>query len=173
MGNSIRILLKHYADLHVPESVSLEHWRISPEKVKAYLKTNKWKKLVEEVSASRCRKGYCSFWRAAKTVGQWNLQARRLKRIAGRRPALTCVRIQSAEYCRRSASCSIVNRRSSHISNDMIGPFILTGAIWPRGTFVKKNLEFWANALGVAVPGARACQAKRLSWTTRIWSNGR
>ena len=48
MGNSVRILLKHYAGLHVPESMSLEHWRISPEKVKAYLKTNKWKKLVEE-----------------------------------------------------------------------------------------------------------------------------
>ena len=47
MGNSIRVLLKHYADLHVPESVSLEHWQISPERVKAYRKTNKWKKVVE------------------------------------------------------------------------------------------------------------------------------
>jgi hypothetical protein len=50
MGNSVRVLLKHYAALHVPESVSLEYWRISPEKVKAYLKTNKWKKVVEEAA---------------------------------------------------------------------------------------------------------------------------
>ena len=50
MGNSVRILLKHYAALHVPESVSLEYWRISPEKVKAYLKTYKWKKVVEEAA---------------------------------------------------------------------------------------------------------------------------
>jgi integrase len=47
MGNSIRVLLTHYADLHVPESVSLEHWQISPERVKAYRKTHKWKKVVE------------------------------------------------------------------------------------------------------------------------------
>jgi hypothetical protein len=47
MGNSIRVLLKHYADLHVPEDVSLEHWLISPRKVQAYLKTDKWRSLVE------------------------------------------------------------------------------------------------------------------------------
>jgi hypothetical protein len=47
MGNSIRVLLKHYADLHVPESVSLEHWQFFPSRVKAYRKTNKWKKVVE------------------------------------------------------------------------------------------------------------------------------
>jgi hypothetical protein len=46
-GNSIRILLKHYADLHVPESVSLEHWKISPKKVETYLKSDKWKNVVE------------------------------------------------------------------------------------------------------------------------------
>jgi len=50
MGNSIRVLLKHYANLHVPESVSLEHWQMSPERVKAYLKTNKWKKVVEKAA---------------------------------------------------------------------------------------------------------------------------
>jgi hypothetical protein len=47
MGNSIRVLLKHYADLHVPEDVSLEHWKISPAKVQAYLKTNTWRNVVE------------------------------------------------------------------------------------------------------------------------------
>jgi hypothetical protein len=50
MGNSVRILLKHYAALHVPESVSLEHWQISPEKVKAYLKTSKWKKVLQDAA---------------------------------------------------------------------------------------------------------------------------
>jgi hypothetical protein len=50
MGNSVRILLKHYAALHVPESVSLEHWQISPEKVKAYLKTSKWKKELQDAA---------------------------------------------------------------------------------------------------------------------------
>ena len=34
----------------MPESVSLEHWQISPDKVKAYLKTNKWRKVVEEAA---------------------------------------------------------------------------------------------------------------------------
>jgi integrase len=52
MGNSIRVLLKHYADLHVPESVSLEHWQISPEKVRAYMKTSKWRKVIEEAAIS-------------------------------------------------------------------------------------------------------------------------
>lgn len=50
MGNSVRILLKHYAALHVPESVSLEHWQISPEKVKAYLQTSKWKKVLQDAA---------------------------------------------------------------------------------------------------------------------------
>jgi hypothetical protein len=54
-------------------------------------------------------------------VGQWNRQARRLNRMAGRRPALTCVRIQYAEYRRRLASCSIVMRHSLLISEGMIG----------------------------------------------------
>lgn len=48
MGNSIRVLLKHYADLHVPESVSFEHWKITPEKVKAYLKTKAWDKVLRD-----------------------------------------------------------------------------------------------------------------------------
>ena len=55
-GNSIRVLLKHYADLHTPESVSLAHWQISPEKVKAYLKTNKWKKAAEEAAKATAEK---------------------------------------------------------------------------------------------------------------------
>ena len=55
-GNSIRVLLTHYADLQVPESVSLEHWQISPEKMSAYLKTNKWKKVVEGAANAAAEK---------------------------------------------------------------------------------------------------------------------
>jgi hypothetical protein len=53
MGNSIRVLLKHYADLHVPESVSLEHWEISPNKVRAYIKSKTWRDVVTAASATR------------------------------------------------------------------------------------------------------------------------
>ncbi len=53
MGNSIRVLLKHYADLHVPESVSFQHWEITPKKVKAYLNTKKWLDTVTAASKVR------------------------------------------------------------------------------------------------------------------------
>jgi len=51
-GNSVRILLKHYADLHVPESVSLKYWEITPKTVEAYRRTEKWKKLVREANSA-------------------------------------------------------------------------------------------------------------------------
>jgi integrase len=47
MGNSVRILLKHYAALDVPEAVSVEHWQLTPEKVKKRLKSDKWKQTVK------------------------------------------------------------------------------------------------------------------------------
>jgi hypothetical protein len=50
-GNSIRILLKHYADLHTPEEVSLEHWEITPEAVKKYIKTAKWDSVMRTAAA--------------------------------------------------------------------------------------------------------------------------
>jgi hypothetical protein len=53
MGNSIRVLLKHYADLHVAEPVSLEHWKITPERVRAYLKTKAWQHVVTSASEVR------------------------------------------------------------------------------------------------------------------------
>ena len=49
-GNSIRILLKHYADLHVPESVSLDYWQITPKAIEAYRKSQKWKRLLRASS---------------------------------------------------------------------------------------------------------------------------
>ena len=53
MGNSIRILLKHYADLHTPEAVSLEHWMITPGKVKVFLKTKAWQKVLRDAAAMK------------------------------------------------------------------------------------------------------------------------
>jgi integrase len=38
LGNSIRILLKHYADLKVPASVSKQHWKLTPDLAAASLK---------------------------------------------------------------------------------------------------------------------------------------
>ena len=34
-GNSVRILIRHYADLHVPESTSLGYWQITPTSITA------------------------------------------------------------------------------------------------------------------------------------------
>lgn len=50
MGNSVRILLKHYADLHTPEEVSKEYWKISPKRVEEYRKTDAWRNLLVEAS---------------------------------------------------------------------------------------------------------------------------
>ena len=52
MGNSVRILLKHYADLHTPEPVSIEHWMITPGKVELRLKSKEWPKFLKEKSAN-------------------------------------------------------------------------------------------------------------------------
>ena len=49
-GNSVRGLLKWYAALHVPDDVSLDHWKISPDRVRAYMKTDAWQSLLRNVS---------------------------------------------------------------------------------------------------------------------------
>jgi hypothetical protein len=54
-GNSVRILLKHYAALNTPEAVSLEHWKITPAKVRAHLKSDAWKKLTTAVAERQAR----------------------------------------------------------------------------------------------------------------------
>ena len=41
------MLLTHYAELHTPPEVSMGHWKISPKMVRAYIKTDKWKQVVE------------------------------------------------------------------------------------------------------------------------------
>ena len=41
-GNSIRVLLRHYAALHVPEKTSQEYWQITPASVRAWMKTKEW-----------------------------------------------------------------------------------------------------------------------------------
>jgi integrase len=46
-GNSVRILLKHYAGLHVPEAVSLAHWEITPDKVRQFMKSAQWENVLK------------------------------------------------------------------------------------------------------------------------------
>ncbi|MGD0813499.1 MAG: hypothetical protein ABSA83_07840 [Verrucomicrobiota bacterium] len=48
LGNSVRTLLKDYADLLVPKSVSLDHWQITPERLEEYMKTREWKRVLRE-----------------------------------------------------------------------------------------------------------------------------
>ncbi len=49
-GNSIRILMKHYAGLHVPEASSLEYWKITPDRVRQYLQSTTWQRLIEKTT---------------------------------------------------------------------------------------------------------------------------
>jgi hypothetical protein len=56
MGNSVRILLKHYAGLHVPDEVSLEHWKITPKSVEKYMQTAKWKKVLKDAAEANEKK---------------------------------------------------------------------------------------------------------------------
>lgn len=50
MGNSVRILLKHYAKLHTPDAVSEEYYTIDPDRVQAYIKTPAWKAVLDAAS---------------------------------------------------------------------------------------------------------------------------
>ena len=55
-GNSIRVLLKHYAALHTPEAVSLDYWRITPDRVREYMGTDAWQKLLVTASKGRAER---------------------------------------------------------------------------------------------------------------------
>jgi hypothetical protein len=56
MGNSVRILLRAYAELRTPEAVSLEHWMITPGKVKEYMKSRAWGTVLREAAEKAERK---------------------------------------------------------------------------------------------------------------------
>jgi hypothetical protein len=45
-GNSVRVLLEHYAALRVSEDVSREYWKITPDAVRRYMKTKAWKQVL-------------------------------------------------------------------------------------------------------------------------------
>ena len=47
MGHSVRVLLKHYAQLQTPSEVSRGHWQITPKMVEKHLKSDAWKKILE------------------------------------------------------------------------------------------------------------------------------
>ena len=53
MGNSVRVLLEHYAALHVSESTSLDYWNITPQRVKSYMKTKEWKELLRKAVVAK------------------------------------------------------------------------------------------------------------------------
>jgi len=53
MGNSVRVLLKHYADLHVTPEESKEFWSITPEKVEKFRKTKEWEAVKKLFRFSR------------------------------------------------------------------------------------------------------------------------
>ena len=55
MGNSVRILLQHYAKLHVPPEQSKEYWAITPDRVQKYMKTEAWKQLLIRVAEDRAK----------------------------------------------------------------------------------------------------------------------
>jgi integrase len=46
MGNSVRILLKHYAALKTPALVSRAYWAITTDSMHEYMKTDAWKQLL-------------------------------------------------------------------------------------------------------------------------------
>jgi hypothetical protein len=52
LGNSIRTLLKDYADLKVPTATSLEHWMISPAVVREYRKSREWLKVLRDAATA-------------------------------------------------------------------------------------------------------------------------
>ncbi len=47
-GNSIKVLLTHYAALHVPEATSLDYWRITPARVSDYMQTAEWQGVIRK-----------------------------------------------------------------------------------------------------------------------------
>jgi len=46
----VRVMVKAYAELRTPEAISLEHWMITPAKVKEYRKSRKWLKVLRDAA---------------------------------------------------------------------------------------------------------------------------
>jgi hypothetical protein len=55
-GNSIRVLLASYADLHTPKEVSEEYFNITPKKVREYMKTPEWEKVLKAAAQARAKR---------------------------------------------------------------------------------------------------------------------
>lgn len=52
-GNSIRVLLEHYAKLNTPGVVTDGYFDITPKKVLACIKTKKWQDFINSVNLGR------------------------------------------------------------------------------------------------------------------------
>jgi len=55
LGNSVRTLLKAYAELRTPEAVSQAHWLITPGTVEEYRKSRKWLKVLREAAEANIK----------------------------------------------------------------------------------------------------------------------
>jgi integrase len=51
LGNSVRVLLKHYAALNIPEEQSSDYWAITPKRVEEFRNSAAWKKLLKCASS--------------------------------------------------------------------------------------------------------------------------
>ena len=53
LGNSVKVLLKHYAALHIPEEQSVDYWKINPERVREYMKSPEWRQFLKTAGETR------------------------------------------------------------------------------------------------------------------------
>jgi hypothetical protein len=51
MGNSVKVLLEHYAALRIAEKVSFDYFDITPDRVRAYMKTKAWRAVLASAAA--------------------------------------------------------------------------------------------------------------------------
>jgi hypothetical protein len=72
LGNSIRVLLKDYAELRTPEAVSKEHWMLTVEMIKEYRKSREWLKVLRDAAeklAARKAAGVAPIVEATEAAG--------------------------------------------------------------------------------------------------------
>ena len=46
MGNSVKVLLEHYAELQTPPELSKEWWKIDPAEIERFMKSREWKNIL-------------------------------------------------------------------------------------------------------------------------------
>lgn len=56
MGNSVRVLLKHYADLQITKEESQEFWAISPKLVNGFRKSKEWEQIKKRAAIASAKR---------------------------------------------------------------------------------------------------------------------